>query len=439
MKLRHTRDLRVCSSLNFLVVQVRVLIDSFHFNSSRLWNAHSQLVIDEHMLRFTGRLYFTVYNPDKPNPWVSQSPFERECSKTSPNDNSVADQGILIRKLSDSTGFLVSFVVYSRMDDRPDRQQQQQQLQAQPAQQAAAPSSRRRSNSFLSPDADRTIEHIRSIEESAGSVAAPFGETVRLVLFLLQPLPRTRIFTLFTDRFYTSPTLARLLLLRNVHLTGTVMSNRAGMPASFMARKPATGAWTVAITQPGIALVYFGDTKPVPILTTAFSPFETTILNKWSRGSSAPDRIEAPLVVQKYRQGMGAVDHHNQHQCYYSLSDRRHYRWWVKLFFCMLDYVIINAWIIHSNRQRNNSAPREQLQFRKDLALALINNFSSRKRPRQRSLSSSLRPGPHLVSKLFDTLRYCVHCKQARTLFGCTTCEVALCVGVSECFLQYHQ
>ena len=55
------------------------------------------------------------------------------------------------------------------------------------------------------------------------------GHTVRVVLTLATPLAH-KVYILYTDRLYTSPILAAELEKMEMTLTGTVQSNRRGLP-----------------------------------------------------------------------------------------------------------------------------------------------------------------------------------------------------------------
>jgi hypothetical protein len=75
--------------------------------------------------------------------------------------------------------------------------------------------------------------HGKITTDSLSKPDLPF--TSRIVLQLShnirQTWPDISIYHIFTDRFYTSPTLASELSKVRCHLTGTVMNNRRDVPA----------------------------------------------------------------------------------------------------------------------------------------------------------------------------------------------------------------
>lgn len=80
----------------------------------------------------------------------------------------------------------------------------------------------------------------------------PFS--ARIVLHLIDNVLQTATGTgyhLFTDRYYTSCVLADELLKRKIHLTGTVMKNRSGLPAAvkkkIKLKQQETQAWVYGL------------------------------------------------------------------------------------------------------------------------------------------------------------------------------------------------
>ena len=62
-----------------------------------------------------------------------------------------------------------------------------------------------------------------------GLVRPDLPFTSRIVLHLCN-MPSSKGYHIFTDRFYTSPTLCEELRKLSFHLTGTVMPSKKGMP-----------------------------------------------------------------------------------------------------------------------------------------------------------------------------------------------------------------
>lgn len=77
---------------------------------------------------------------------------------------------------------------------------------------------------------------------------------------------------------------------------------------------------------------------------------------------------------------MGGVDKFDQYMANYSISQKSH-RWWLKLFYYMIDTAIVNSFILC--KESCNTMKKKyisHLEFRSRLTDELISNFSSRKK-----------------------------------------------------------
>lgn len=72
---------------------------------------------------------------------------------------------------------------------------------------------------------------------------------------------------------------------------------------------------------------------------------------------------------------MGGVDKFGQYMANYLISQKSR-RWWLKLFYYMIDTAVINSFILYKECCNTIS----QLEFRSKLTDELIINFSSRKK-----------------------------------------------------------
>ena len=81
------------------------------------------------------------------------------------------------------------------------------------------------------------------------------------------------------------------------------------------------------------------------------------------------------MPVIQYTRRMGGVDRADQRIGCYSVS-RRSRRWWLRIFYYMLDMAVVNAHILHTSVHPDRSM--NQLLFRADLFHVLVANFSNR-------------------------------------------------------------
>ena len=101
-------------------------------------------------------------------------------------------------------------------------------------------------------------------------IERPLPHTVRVVLTLVEPF-HNQGYDLYVDRFYGSPLLATELSKVGITVTGTVMSNRKGLPQDIT-RKMKEPVGTVRAARSGQMLVLsWMDKRKVLMLSTKHS------------------------------------------------------------------------------------------------------------------------------------------------------------------------
>jgi len=180
------------------------------------------------------------------------------------------------------------------------------------------------------------------------------------------------------------------------------------------------------------------------------------IQRKQKDGSKIP--VSCPPAIIQYTKRMGGVDRLDHLRGSYSVS-RRSRRWWMRIFYFIVDCSIVNAHILHSSVHPDDSLT--MLQFRTLLFRAVINNYSSRDRRanvtgqyfiRRRSTHKSVQKnhgvpadirlnsvGVHMPQSLqaFRRCRLCsTRTNNKRSEVQCGACRVALCA--IPCFADFH-
>jgi hypothetical protein len=135
-----------------------------------------------------------------------------------------------------------------------------------------------------------------------------------------------------------------------------------------------------------------------------------------------------------------------QHLAYY-LIYRRSPRWWLCLFFYMLDCAIVNAWLLFHHRDELKQRNVDQLSFRSALIKELVGDFCGRKRagrPAGAAAAAAAAPAPrrydlslgHWAKSLGERSKVRCACGcGARPSHECSVCEVPLTI---DCFKRYH-
>ena len=167
---------------------------------------------------------------------------------------------------------------------------------------------------------------------------------------------------LYTDNYYTSPTLASYFLKNNTHL-GTVRSNRYNFPkdlipipsekakASFYCQeedpqKPNEEVYPMlAIKCRANKDKAGGKQKIVSMLSTYHQP----IMERVKPNSD----VLKPIAIKSYNQHMAGVDRVDQ-QLHSLLALRKTYKWYRKLVFRLVLQMILNAYKIYVQMWRCN-------------------------------------------------------------------------------------
>lgn len=232
--------------------------------------------------------------------------------------------------------------------------------------------------------------------------------------------------TIYMDNYYSSVKLAEDMLRNRTHIVGTLRSNRKGNPAEVTGKKLKKGE-CIWKRRDNIVVGKWKDKRDILVISTCHKFELTPVTNR--RGN---EKIK-PNIVADYNQFMSGVDRADQMISYYS-TPRKTIKWYLKLFFHLLDICIWNAcWLYKKVTKKNIS----YLQFRNELITALVAN--------QQNVEPKNTPKtPHYLKKLDKRVR-CRVCsqdqKRTQTWYICGSCKddknnpVGLCV---QCFPKYH-
>lgn len=127
-----------------------------------------------------------------------------------------------------------------------------------------------------------------------------------------------------------------------------------------------------------VAYVAWQDKKLVTLLTTAYHPRLRSFCQRKQIDGQKKTFI-CPLAINEYTKRMGGVDRFDQLKGFCH-TGRRSRKWWMRIFYFTLDVALVNSFILYSTNTRVHN-PKKMLEFRKELARQLVNNFTSKKRP----------------------------------------------------------
>jgi hypothetical protein len=264
-----------------------------------------------------------------------------------------------------------------------------------------------------------------------------FGSTYDTVLRMTQQYQQQH-YILFTDNWFTSPTLLDALKAKGMRVCGSVKRNRQGMPpiTKAQAKGLQRGEW-IQQQKGDTSVAVWKDRKVVWVLYNHISSSETASLERWNdRGEKVS--FGCPKAIHDYFYHARSVDIVNQlHYSY--LIGRKSKRAWSRLAWWLIDMCIVNAfqlWAI------GKTAPR-QLHFREELMHALVKLLGSNREAVYASRGANaaialVKDHYPQHSEQRGNCDVCSHGSRQRTQTRiiCAKCGVHLCIG--NCFKHYH-
>jgi len=295
------------------------------------------------------------------------------------------------------------------------------------------------------------------------------GVTGSLVVRLSQPFHDLN-YCLFTDRFYTSVTLAQYLLDNcGTRICGTALTNRKLFPKTLI-RKKMTRGTSERMYNGSVGALVWCDKRPIYFVATKYvDSAEDTVL-RYSAQEHKRLPVSCPMAAKAYNSYMGGTDRNDQLTKLCRI--RRHYKWPRRLVVKFFMWATYNAYVIHGYLVPHNQPGRRNITFHAfidKLCHDLIGSYR-RTSVTRRSIDALvdnrlLNSGPtpqHLVERAAkaSSNNRCAVCsekynrakrqdpkareadlpKRSKTVYRCCTCKVYLCVGTGDdnCFAAYH-
>ena len=152
-----------------------------------------------------------------------------------------------------------------------------------------------------------------------------------------------------------------------------------------------------------------------------------------------------PEAVHEYNKFMLGVDRLDQRMSYYQYT-RRTIRWWRKVFFWMIEVVVVNSYIIYT-QHTDSRRKLTHKEFRRELVEVLcqpLRDISTHRQPARHDHTLECLRGHHFPEN-GSTRRDCRVCStrgpggtRHLTTTYCSTCSdhPHLCIG--QCFRDYH-
>ncbi|KAK2701959.1 hypothetical protein QYM36_019414 [Artemia franciscana] len=167
--------------------------------------------------------------------------------------------------------------------------------------------------------------------------------------------------------------------------------------------------------------------------------------------------VKRPYCVKEYNRFMGGVDLVDMLLELYRIDFKSRSKWYMRIFFFLFNLSVVNGWLLYRRCLAAGQKPMNLLQFKTDVARALLSGSSLATPKRGRPLSDAdtnsqkkrnytCRPpdstrldGQGHFPAWIESKQRCRVCVQAHFKVKCVKCEVSLCFTPNRnCFLTYH-
>jgi len=248
------------------------------------------------------------------------------------------------------------------------------------------------------------------------------------------------------DNLYTSPALFTALKSLGFGACGTLRTNRKGVPCTIKSTKMSKGEMISECKEDDMVFIKWKDKREVTVLTSIHDDSTVNVQRRSRNVQGGTEEIHKPYAIDQYNKFMGGVDKQDQFLSYYGFT-RRTNKWWKRVFFHLLDTAVVNAYILHTQKQ-STERKLTHVQFRIQLAKELLSC-----QPVTQTQSHSLQPAARLTERHFlekvptrlsgkQSQRDCAVCsmkkgrKRKTTIYQCKQCGIGCCVV--PCFELYH-
>jgi DNA polymerase III epsilon subunit-like protein len=275
-------------------------------------------------------------------------------------------------------------------------------------------------------------------------------KTVQVVQQLCEPFRGTHR-TVYVDRFYSSVDLLKELEDMQLYTTGTVMSNRIPRHISVKAKDfrtlPRGGTihhvfnyTTKNGDKKQAGLVAWKDRKMVYCMTNDCSIGPMDQCRRRSGGGIIS--IPRPQVISKYNEFMGGVDLADARRLHCNSTVMGQNRWWLKLFFYLLDAGTSNALVIYNEAMKGKQKPFNIADFKAKLVEGLVGAKL------KDSLDSTPNKEHTMIPIPSGERQRCSYCavtgSNCRTRYMCEACGIPYCsIGsgktARDCYALAHE
>ncbi|XP_039546208.1 uncharacterized protein LOC120492126 [Pimephales promelas] len=314
------------------------------------------------------------------------------------------------------------------------------------------------------------------VYEGKTSTSSSKGVGYDSVMRLLDHKDLGKGYRLYTDSFYTTPTLVLDLLQNSILACGTLRQTSSLPETNDLSERSERGSirWC---RQGPLLFVKWMDMREVLMCSTIHKAFSEDTVPRNAKGVDGvwkPRPIPVPSAVKDYSKYMGGVDLSDCLLEYYNVLHKST-NWYKAFFFHFLDIAVVNSFILHQNLAKAKiKTPLTHKLFREALVSELA-SVGRGKGPRTSASKESKRKSAYVPSSPVESNIYspsdtesppspaqteqcypeyfgpdasygrklCAMCKvqgsKVKTPIYCSHCKVALCfVSSRNCFRKWH-
>lgn len=263
-----------------------------------------------------------------------------------------------------------------------------------------------------------------------------YNHSTQIVMDLLQGY-LDKGYKLYTDNFYNSVLLTKLLTDRSTYVCGTLRKNRKGNPKTLLSTKLKKGQMITKRTN-NVFVCNWKDKREVLCISNMHKPILVPVSNKNGRVSMKPN------VVRDYNNGMSGIDLSDQMLSYYSAL-RKTLFWYKKLAIHIFEIFIHNACMIYN--QQANLPPENKidaLSFKDEVVKYLLGEKFTKHRLQEQKKQVQLHylerlPPTQKKQKPTKPCRVCTKEKKRKeTVYYCPVCPEKPALCVENCFKIFH-
>lgn len=213
------------------------------------------------------------------------------------------------------------------------------------------------------------------------------GVSSNVVVRLTKTVPRYKNYKIFADNWFNSVPLMTYLHKEGCLLLGTVRKDRVPnlkIPKESVMKKSGRGAIIEKVADVDgvpVSVTCWYDNKVVTMMSTYVGSTPVSEVQRFSKKDKTYITIPRPKAVSIYNQYMGGVDLLDSMLGYYRIKLRSK-KWYMRIFFHLIDLACVNAWILWKRTHPN--VPLALKDFKLALAECLTKANKSLTKPRGR-------------------------------------------------------